>query len=95
MFITHTFYKVLLDIKLNLTIIVIATDRKGARAMPIKITLKAARVNAGLTLKEAAKKLGVCETTLVRWEKDPSVVQSKYHKIISEAYDYPSDYIIF
>ncbi len=74
---------------------VFATDRREAREMPIKITLKAARVNAKLTLKEAAKKLGICEATLVRWEKDPSVVQSKYHKIISEAYDYPSDYIIF
>lgn len=63
--------------------------------MPTKITLKAARVNAGLTLKEASKKLGICETTLIRWEKDSSIVQSKYHKMISEAYQYPSDFIIF
>lgn len=37
--------------------------------MPQKITLKAARVNAGLTIKEAAKLIGICETTLIRWEK--------------------------
>lgn len=60
-----------------------------------KITLKAARVNAGFTLKEAAKLLGICETTLIRWEKNPSIVQSGYHKIISEVYKYPSDFIIF
>ena len=63
--------------------------------MPTKITLKAARVNAGYTLKEAAKLLGICEGTLIRWEKNPSIVQSKYHRIISGAYHYPSDYIFF
>lgn len=35
-----------------------------------KITLKAARVNAGLTQKELAKKIGKSETTIVKWEKD-------------------------
>lgn len=33
-----------------------------------KITLKAARVNAGYTQKEAAKLLGVSNSTLGRWE---------------------------
>lgn len=35
-----------------------------------KITLKAARVNAGLTQKELAKKIGKSETTIVKWEND-------------------------
>ena len=34
-----------------------------------KITLKAARVNACLTQKEAAKKLGISNKTLWSWEK--------------------------
>ena len=35
-----------------------------------KITLKAARVNAGLTQKEAAKKIGISYQTLSDYEKD-------------------------
>ncbi|WP_270649194.1 helix-turn-helix transcriptional regulator [Limosilactobacillus mucosae] len=35
------------------------------------LTLKAARVNAGMTQIQAAKKLGVSNQTLGRWEKDP------------------------
>jgi DNA-binding XRE family transcriptional regulator len=35
-----------------------------------KITLKAARVNAGLTQKELAEKIGKSETTIVKWEND-------------------------
>lgn len=33
-----------------------------------KITLKAARVNAGLTQKEVAKIMGKNESTIVNWE---------------------------
>lgn len=33
--------------------------------MPEKITLKAARTNAGLTLKEASDALGIAESTLI------------------------------
>jgi DNA-binding XRE family transcriptional regulator len=36
-------------------------------------SIKAARVNAGLTQKEAAKALGVSETTVMKWEKGASV----------------------
>lgn len=38
------------------------------------LTLKAARVNAGMTQIQAAKKLGVSNQTLGRWEKDPKQV---------------------
>ena len=37
--------------------------------MTIKLTLKAARVNAGLTQKELAKLMGISEVTLIKWEK--------------------------
>lgn len=63
--------------------------------MPQKITLKAARVNAKLTLKEASKALGIDESILVRWEKQPGLVQSKYYPKIQEVYGFPVDSIIF
>lgn len=37
-----------------------------------KITLEAARRNAGLTQKEAAKELKISNTTLGKWEKGES-----------------------
>ena len=40
-----------------------------------KITLKAARVNAGLTQKEAAKKIGISYQTLSDYEKDGSKIK--------------------
>lgn len=45
----------------------------------IKITLAAARVNAGLTQAQAAERLGISKATLVRWEggkTDPSIKQA-------------------
>lgn len=60
-----------------------------------KISLKAARVNANLTLKEASQLIGVDESTLVRWEKHPGTVKSKYHKSIENAYNFPISHIEF
>lgn len=37
--------------------------------MTIKITLKAARVNAGLTQKQLANLMGISESTMIKWEK--------------------------
>lgn len=37
--------------------------------LKLKISLRAARINANLTLIEAAKKLGVNKSTLIKWEK--------------------------
>lgn len=34
----------------------------------MKLTLKAARINAGLTLQEVAKRSGFCISSLVGWE---------------------------
>ena len=38
----------------------------------MKITLKAARVNAGLTQAQAAERLSIDRTTLMRWESGKS-----------------------
>lgn len=61
----------------------------------IKISLAAARVNARLTQREVAKKLGVTTNTIVAWEKsrrEPSVTQAK---VLAETYGMPFDSIIF
>lgn len=63
--------------------------------MNIKISLKAARVNANLTLIEAAKRLGIGKDTLLKWERNSDIVQPRYQKIISKVYNMPIDNIFF
>lgn len=36
----------------------------------IAISLKSARVNANLTQKQAAEKIGVSESSIINWERD-------------------------
>mgnify|MGYP001291925185 FL=1 len=62
---------------------------------PPKITLEAARANAGLTLKQASKKIGVSVATLHKWENDSSSVKVSDVKKIEEAYNYPNEFIFF
>lgn len=40
--------------------------------MNIKITLKAARVNAGLTVKDVSKYCNISESTIKNWERGKS-----------------------
>nr|DAY89883.1 MAG TPA: Helix-turn-helix XRE-family like protein [Caudoviricetes sp.] len=61
----------------------------------LKITLKAARVNAGFTVREAAKKLNVSPSTIIAWEKNPEKINALYQSKISDAYDVDVDNIIF
>lgn len=42
----------------------------------LKISIKAARVNAGYTIVEAAKRLGISPSTLVSWEKNPEKISA-------------------
>lgn len=60
-----------------------------------KITLRAARVNAGLTLEEARKLLKVSKNTLIKWENGESTPTWEKVQMISEVYKWPSDLIIF
>lgn len=47
-----------------------------------KISLAAARVNAGLTQKEAAEQLKISNSTLVKWEKGEAFpTADKIHEI--------------
>lgn len=50
------------------------------------MTLRAARVNAGLTQQEAAEKIGVTANTVSRWELGVSSPTFKYMRPICVAY---------
>lgn len=63
--------------------------------MQIQISLKAARVNAKLTVLEAAPKIGIGKDTLLKWEKNPSLVNPLFQQKISQAYNFPIDNIFF
>ena len=59
------------------------------------ISLRAARVNARLTLLEAANAIGVGKDTLLKWEKNPGLVNPLWQEKIARAYKMPLDYINF
>lgn len=60
-----------------------------------KLTMKAARVNAGLTQKEAAKRFGISNKTLSSWESGVSSPRADQVTEICECYGIPYDDIIF
>lgn len=60
-----------------------------------KISLKAARVNAKLTLIEAAVLLGICKDRLIKWEKHSGLVPPVWQQKISAVYKMPVDMIYF
>ncbi len=61
----------------------------------LKISLKAARVNAGLTIAEAAERLGIAKSTLVAWEKNPEKISAVNQDKIGRVYGISTDNIIF
>lgn len=60
-----------------------------------KISLKAARVNAGLNQKAAAKQLGITDATLHSYEIGRTIPDYDVVQKISELYKYPLDLISF
>ncbi len=61
----------------------------------MKITLKAARVNVGMTQKEAAAAMGVTKDTISNWERRKSFPNANIIKKIEKVYRVPYDSIIF
>ena len=59
----------------------------------IQISLAAARVNAGLTQEEVAKRLKVGKQTIVSWEKGKSEPKVSQSRELSKLYNMPLDYI--
>lgn len=61
----------------------------------VKISLEAARVNAGYSQKDAAEKLNVSNATLCSWEKGKSFPNAQQIDAICELYGMPYDNINF
>lgn len=61
----------------------------------LKITLRAARVNANLQQKTAAAKLGVSNRTLGNWENGKTQVPANKIAAICELYQLHYDNLIF
>ena len=61
----------------------------------LKITLKSARVNRGLSQKEAAKKLNISNKTLCKWENGLSVPGADKIDPICSLYGVTYDNLIF
>lgn len=60
-----------------------------------KITLEAARVNAHLSQKAAAKSLGITPETLRRYETGKGSPTVDMVEKLSALYQFPQDYIFF
>lgn len=61
----------------------------------IKITLRAARVNLGLTLKDAAEQFGIHHETLAKYEQDSGNVPRSFFIQIESVYGIPEEFIYF
>lgn len=57
------------------------------------VSLEAARVNAGLSQKEAANRLGVNVSTLSNWERGKTAPDVDKFKALCKIYDCPGDLI--
>lgn len=61
----------------------------------MKISLAAARVNAGFTQRQVAEKLKVTQNTIVAWENGTGEPKISQAMKLSSLYDMPLDNIIF
>lgn len=59
----------------------------------IRISLAAARVNAGMSQYEAAHTLHISNKTLINWEKGKSKPSFSSLTVLSQIYNIPVDYI--
>lgn len=59
----------------------------------LKITLAAARVNAGFTQEEVAIRMGLSKQTIVNWEKGRVIPKPAELQMLSRMYKIPLDNI--
>ena len=59
----------------------------------VQISMEAARVNAHLTVDEAAEKLGVTRQTLRKWETGNTCPRIDYVRKMADVYEIPLDNI--
>lgn len=60
----------------------------------MRVSLKAARVNANLRQIDAAKKTGVAKTTIISWEKGETHPRADQLETLCSLYNAPIDDII-
>jgi transcriptional regulator with XRE-family HTH domain len=68
---------------------------KGGETQMLQITLRAARVNAGLLQKDAAKIFGIHYETLGNYEGDSTNVPRSFFIRLEEVYGIPTEHIYF
>jgi len=61
----------------------------------LQVTLKAARVNAGITQEQAAEIIGISRSLIQNWERGKSFPDAMHLKKIENAYGVSYDDIIF
>lgn len=61
----------------------------------VEVTLKAARVNKGLTQEEAAKLIGVSADVISNWERQVSFPDVLQLKVIEQVYGVDYRHLIF
>lgn len=66
-----------------------------AESGAFRISLRAARVNAELTQREAAERLGICVSTLQHYEAGDTVPDWDVVKKIEDIYGVTADHIFF
>ena len=67
--------------------------KKEATRLSYKISIEAARVNAGFSQREAAKKLKICPETLSKWEKGKVGIKAADLMRLCELYKTPVEFI--
>lgn len=60
-----------------------------------KISIKAARINAGYDLLTGAHLIGVNKNTLIRWEAHPETISMQYALKLAKIYKCPLDMLNF
>lgn len=53
-------------------------ERKFQKEIKVKVSLKAARINANLLQKDIAKRLNVSEATVCRWERGTITIPNEF-----------------
>lgn len=60
-----------------------------------RISARAARVNANLTLEKAAEKIGINRGTLIKYEKGETVPDWDVAQRMGDIYEFPTQFIFF
>lgn len=80
-------------LKTGSSLIMERVGKTGGECM--KISLKACRVNVGMTLKEASQIFGVHYETLSNYENDSTNVPRTFFIKLEDVYGIPTEYIYF